>query len=717
MAVCLIEKLLSEAVQTGGTYAEFQVSDHKIAFTCDGGSRRSTRNYRRTTSEAKTDERALKAIDDKSLLFTDQLKRIQATLSNGRIITFQRTDSGHFCTITGRRVTESKDKRYDYVRFISDTTTTTGIAFAIKQLNNGKPRIIPCDGSIMNGPFVTGLSTDLHFVLSGNFHVRNGVLEGRFEAENRHVIEELSLVMEKAIKKMLYIGLLGMPLFAVLPSSKDEQNPLSAALIRGIKNVCNLYPVFRNQKGNYVGRKNIVYGASELINLFPQEIAGPVLGDRYWGEIFETGSREEYFLADLGVTCYDRTRFINEFFRKENYVDCNQIFENQNDKWLRTFYVFCAEAVEDENTKKPIIEGFRNTQSMRDLKGNMHYPAEVKLAASSSAIGRKAVVIKPSLISPAGNDDEYSDKLRHFFFKAIGIKEYSLKPEMVSLAEEMMTKKQAIDRVYARKLLTLARFDESHSSEIDFGSYAIFPYESARGIRRACAGELVIGKPYVREGNLLATATGRKAIWKGLKDLLDPEELDSVLGFAERTGTIGSPAITRQCASRHRDFDHNLYAAGKQGARDSNYDYTIPGLQDILKRRSLQLSKLVWNAIITSENPEEFLYAEYSVNNRMIVNQCDSSLIQILRERTWIPGKDGRFYMPENITVSDISDQLPYDRDNAVLKALNFGEGIKRREALLKDLEKLAAKEGMHLVAEEEYQEFLKWRKQKKTRT
>ena len=40
MASNLIEKLLSEAVQTGGTYAEFVVSEDKVAFICDGGTRR-----------------------------------------------------------------------------------------------------------------------------------------------------------------------------------------------------------------------------------------------------------------------------------------------------------------------------------------------------------------------------------------------------------------------------------------------------------------------------------------------------------------------------------------------------------------------------------------------------------------------------------------------------------------------------------------------------
>lgn len=56
MAVNLIEKPLLEAVQTGGTYAEFVVSKNAIAFICNGGSRKSTRHYRRQKTEIKADE-------------------------------------------------------------------------------------------------------------------------------------------------------------------------------------------------------------------------------------------------------------------------------------------------------------------------------------------------------------------------------------------------------------------------------------------------------------------------------------------------------------------------------------------------------------------------------------------------------------------------------------------------------------------------------------
>jgi len=715
MAVNLIEKLLMEAVKTGGTYAEFVVSEDTIAFICNGGSRKSTRNYRQTKNEIKANEKVLKTVSEKSLLYSGQLARINISLANGKTAAFRRVDHNDICTITARKANESKEKSFHFVCFTAKDDPCTGIAFALKTLKSGRYQIIPCSGMVMNGPNTTDIPTNLQFIISGNFHVKNGMSDMDLVEENQGVLDKLATVMEFSLNTVVHLGLSGMPFFSVLSSTMDGESFINLSLVQAIKKACNYYPLFKNRKGRIVSRDSIVCGTEDVTNLFPQESAGIVLGKKYWIEPCNAGSREERFLIDIGIPYYDRERFLKELFRKENLEDLSRILKEQNDRWLRSFYIFCLAPTTDDTTRRQIISGLKNIPSIRDAKGNMQYPGDVSLVTDIETAGKKSIIVKPELISLAGIDDEYSAQIRDFLLNDLRIKEYSQKPEMETLARSMMNKKQAVDRIYARKLLLLAKFDEAYPGEIDFRSYAIFPYESARGISRTNANDLVIGKPFVREGNLLASATKRKPVWKGLKALLNEEELATVLAFTERSGAIGSPKIIKQKAEKHRDFATRLFAEGRQGARDTDYDYTIPGLEDILKRRSLQLSRLVWDALQmqnTSDNSDSILHAEYSVNNRSVVNRFDSSLILILRERTWVPGKDGRFYMPENIKVTDIHDDFTFYRDNPIFKALNFGEGIKRREKALKDLEKLAAREGLRIVSEKEYQEFLRWKKQ-----
>lgn len=713
MALNLIEKLLLEAVQTNGTYVEFIVSDNSIAFVCDGGSRKSTRHYHVSSAERKNCEIILKSLTDKNLLFSGPVKRITFTLPDGRKAEFQRDDGSKRVSITARRVTESKIKQYEYLRFFSEESFDTGVAFAVKTDNVGKQKLFPCAGAIMNGVNTTNLNTDLQFVVSGNFYIKDKAFDTRHDAENRTIAEKVALVLESSIKEMFHLRLAGMPLFAILPNTMDEETFLTAILLSAVRNVCFSYPLFKNRTGVYATRAKMVVGTDEVTDLFPQEIAEQILDGRYWLEPYTAGSREEYFLInDMNMRLLDRNEFLKLLSLEEHFDELSSILAAQSDKWLRSFYIFCSKPVEEEFTRRMVVSALKNIRSIRNSRGNMCFPEEVAIASGTEETGKKALIIKPSIIEPGGMPDLYSDQLRDFFINELEIKPYSLKEEIEELAAAMMSKKQAIDKLYAQRLLSLARYEEVHPGEIDFGPYEIFPYESSRGLRRVRAEKLVIGQPYVREGNLLATATGRYSLWKGFKILFSEMELSTVLAFAEKCGAIGKPVIVRQTADKHRSFSDHLYAPGKQGRRDSNIDYIIPGLEDILKRRSLQLIRLIWSALLENGNNEEVLSAEYSVENRTIVNQCDSSLMLILKERTWVPGKNGKLYMPENILISDISEDLPFDKKNKILMALKFGSGIKKREKALKEMTALAAREGFRVIPEEEYQEFMEWKRQ-----
>ena len=289
MSANLIDRLLTEAVQTGGSYAKFVVTEDKVAFICDGGSRKSTRKYHQSKDDITADERVLKSISEKNLLFSEQLSRIEFTLRDGRTAVFQKEADGNFCTIRARKVIEKKEKTFEYVCFsskraadtrgaasrVTDTrSANTGIAFAVKQLKNGKREITSCVGEIMNGINSTGIPTDLQFVISGNFQTKDklGVWDIQ---ENRDVVDELSKVFESALKETMDLRLLGMPLFTVLPNSTDEASFFNKALMQTATNVCNSFPMFKSRSGRFVNRSKIALGTDEVTKLFPQEIAEP----------------------------------------------------------------------------------------------------------------------------------------------------------------------------------------------------------------------------------------------------------------------------------------------------------------------------------------------------------------------------------------------------------------------------------------------------------
>lgn len=695
MAINLIKKLIRQAEEENGSYAIFNVTGNGIAFTSDAGTRKSTKNFKICESEIIAYEKLLKSLDERCLLFS-KLRKIEFTLRDKRSACFKKeylNDS--VIVIDACKVTEIKNKEYKWLVTDADGGS---VAFQLKDLKNKKYDVIPAKGGIFDGVFELEEETDLLFCISGEI---NGIKNS----------------LEKFIKNVIGMGIDTMSLFAVLPNTMDDDCQRNMELICAVKETCNsYYPLFKNTTGTFVCKDKIMMGTNEVTSLFPYEIISKILrGDKYWLIPCEEGSREEYFVMDLGIPKYDREHFLELLFDDFCLDELTKVLEKQNDKWLRKFYIFCAKPILEEKVRRSVYSGLRNIKCIRNTKGKMYYPNEISMADEGDDILRHSVIVKNTLISPSGVDDEYSEMIRILFEKELRIGGYTKKPEIEQLAQDMSIKKQAIDENFVAKLLMLANFDEENPGEIDFSEYSIFPYESTRGLSRIRATDLVIGKPYIKEGTLLYRAVGKPVLWKDLGKIADQNGIETIIAFAQRHGAIGMPQIVKQSAERHSDFSKLLFVAGKQGHRDTNYDYTIPGLDEILKMRSLQLSRLVWNCIISVDKneAENLLIAEYSSNNRETVNRTDSTLIQILRQRTWVPDKNNKLHMPGNIKIEEIKEDFCYDRRNPILKALQFGNVVKQKEDDLKKLTKLADMAGMKLVNEVEYKEFLQWKKEK----
>ncbi len=714
MRINIVKKLMNEAMANGGSFVEYSVSVGNLAFVSNSGGRKSTRNYKLNDNDLKMAEKTLKNIDDRSLLFSGNVSRIKVSMQDGRETNYIRKDNEQICIISGKKYTEVKEKEYTWIRFVDRSDLKCGVAFEIKEVR-GHRCIHPCNGSIHNGPFMTGITTDLLFVISGEFNNIPAKADDKHTELNVKAAKKTAAVLKAAIGSMLPMGFLGMPLFGVLPCTLDDDSDINMELVHATKDAFNDRPCFKSSKGTIVNKRSVILGSEDVTRLFPQDFLDALHTGKNWCEKCESGSREEYFLIDIGVQYYDRERFLSMLSDEDYFDDLSTFLSSQRDKWLREFYCFCSAPYVDNRNRGRVTSTLMNIRSIRDSKGKMRFPHEVSILSDASVNHSKAIVVKNTLIYPDGSSDEYSDQIFNFFINDLSIGQFSVKAEMEQLADDLMKRKQPIDRQYCEKLATLARFDVQNRGQVDFSDYAIFPYESTRGIRRVKANDLVIGKPYIKEGNLLSNALGRETLWKGLKKLVSEDDLKVVIDFAVNNGAVGKPVIQKQRAENHISFTDKLYTHGKQGKNDSSFDYVIPGLNEILKRRSVQLSKMVWNGILETPNPEEVLFAEYSVDNRRIVKREDSSLIKILRERTWIPSKDGKFYMPGNIELSDISDEFIYDKRNPILKQLNIGSGIKEKKKNIEMLRKMATREGLRILSEEEYQEYLKWKQSKNT--
>ena len=697
MAVNLIEKLTNQAINEKASYIIFTVSDSGIAYTSDGGTRKSTKNFKLSEKEINVYEKQLKDINGNSLLFSETVSRIDITIRDGRKAFFERSDlPEEIIAINSKKLNELNVKTNKWVRYKKDNS---GIAFLLKEMRNGSKIISPCDGELYNGLLKRDVDLDLKFCACGEY-------------------ENIISLVKNIFEKIVFRREFQISSFSVLPNSMDDDNELTSGIISAIREVCDKYPVFKSEKGTFLNRKQIMFGSKEVKELFPQDICVyTFVGNRGWLRDCDEGTREEFFLmVDIGLVKYDKSKFL-EFLFKDDYLDeLADLLSKQNDRWLRKFYIFCMENDADEQVQNTIATGLRNIKCIRSSKNKMVYPKEASLMISDDSTLGKTILVKSSLIYPGGNEDEYSSLLIDFFSNNLGMAEYSRRPEIIKLAEELSTKKQSIDNNYCLKLMKLVSYNELNPDDIDFSEYTLFPVETNRGMKRLKGTEIVVGKPYIKEGILLSKALDRPQLWSGFSKCLSAKDSERLVEFSLKCGAVGLPHIIKQSANMHIDYKKSLYADGRQGARDSDYDFTIPELDTILKRRSLQLNKLIWECVVAVPKGEasDYLFAEYSVNGREIVNRCYSSLIQIMKQRVWIPDKNNKLFAPGDIDIKDINDDFIFDKRNPILKHLRFGSTKINVDDEIKRLKKEASKVGMEVISKEEYQEYISWKNKRK---
>lgn len=692
MAVNLIEKLTNQAIDKNASFIIFTVSDSGIAYTSDGGIKKSTKHFKLDNKAISIYEKQLKEINGNSLLFSKTVSRIEINTRDGRSAVFIKKELfDNIVSISAKKLNETNAKTSKWICYSNDNS---GIAFLLKDLKHGTSVIAECHGEIYDGILKKDCEADLRFCAEGkDDSIVNLLKDSAVELFHRKEFQISS--------------------FSVLPGS-DDDNDLNSKLLNAIKEVCNKYPVFRSDKGTFLTKKDVFLGAKEVKTLFPQDLCKyTFIGDGGWLRDCDEGSRAEFFLmVDIGLIKYDKERFLEYLFDDDYLDELTELLSKQNDKWLRKFYIFCMKNDGDEQLQNMVSTGLRNIKCIRSSKNKMVYPKEASLMIDNESSLGKTTLVKSTIIYPGGKEDAYSAQLIEFFSNDLGMAEYSIRPEIIQLAEELSTKKQPIDKNYCMKLMKLASYNELNLDDIDFSEYSLFPVETKKGLKRLKGSEIVIGKPYIKEGNLLAKTLGRPSLWSGFIKLLSSEDINRLLEFASICGAVGTPHIIMQSATKHIDFKKSLYAEGKQGAKDSNYDYTIPELDVILKHKSLKLYKMVWDCILSipKSKASDYLFAEYSVNSREIVNRCESSLIQIMKKRTWIPDKNNNLFTPGNIDIKDISDDFPFDKKNIILRQLGFGSTKINIENEIKRLKKEASKLDLHIVSKEEYQEFLLWK-------
>lgn len=154
--------------------------------------------------------------------------------------------------------------------------------------------------------------------------------------------------------------------------------------------------------------------------------------------------------------------------------------------------------------------------------------------------------------------------------------------------------------------------------------------------------------------------------------------VDQVVRFAEAVGVRVQLLPTPTSCVNNPDWPQLSAVAGERETSPIDQDYHFAGLLELLKKRSLPLSKFVWD---TMRNlPHRYLTATYQRSVKGGARTRPSQLVHQLRKARWIPQGNGDFVRPaEALRELLPRDGFPFDPEWPWIKAIEFGSAAQRK--------------------------------------
>jgi hypothetical protein len=166
---------------------------------------------------------------------------------------------------------------------------------------------------------------------------------------------------------------------------------------------------------------------------------------------------------------------------------------------------------------------------------------------------------------------------------------------------------------------------------------------------------------------------------------LSPEYLEQKISaerlckFVEAVGVQTSLKVVVVSCTDNPQWPYLAQVGGERYASHINIDYSIPDLEAVLSKPSLELSRLIWKTMCGLPRSSNCLDATFQKNARFGHRNADSQLVHILRNSAWIPQSGGSFVKPVDAKNDQLPDGFAFDSGYEWIKRVHFGQGDRHR--------------------------------------
>lgn len=672
----------------------------------------------------------LEELSDETLLFLNNISRIEYSLPDGENAVIQRIEkeNGHIEISVSYDGEEKKISHW--LRYQNDVVINengiqkpcrVAIAYSIREvpeeeqkansanwkvvpLKNGRVYIFfPAEKEISNlkfhihGPFASTVARD---------SIRNC-------AENRSLRDAIAQLVLESIFDICKRKMLTASFLEVLPNNNDDISDFYNIIRKSIIYAFKKYSLTPTKSGKYAPAESLYDGPSEISSLLNDKDMSVLTG--YDAPLWVSGKcrqskRGKDFIESLDIDEWGYSSFINFFCESQDYIYTSitkidsenerigvieKIIKSKNDLWLMRFYALINMNKEDCGIISDNI--LRKLHCIRAMLGNNveHVlPSQAYFPIGPGAVSSQEVYyVKDEVYSKGCSDEKIKENAKEFL-EYLGIKIYDeatrikikLKNYCFSSLEE-----------HLKDILYFIDYWKSMSKHGDTSFFSDYKFilADANEMVLVYPSQLVLDSPYKKTDLTVmkeCVNNDKQKRWyinkhytisKIYKKNLSNDKCKDFINFVKHFGLKYKLEIIRTDISNNA-YKSKLYSgfySARENCHKTNNDYIIEYLQIYINKKSIPLSRLIWQALI-SKLPYgvDASKALYSPNRSHSPNKADSQLVYSLSNADWIPDKEGNFRNPKDMTEADLRPDFKFNDCNHLLEAIGFGKNARERE-------------------------------------
>ena len=619
-------------------------------------------------------ERELQSLDANTIMFLDNIKTVKYILTNGVIGDIQKKHIEN--NIYQIDVSSKKEKTY-WLIFEKSVFSGTdknklhvNISYSLKNSTNGWS-VVPVEGTVNIFFPAVKEKSGLRFNINGPFASTVARDSIRDCDENEIIFERLRELVVESLLLIRSSGMISMGLYEVMPNNEDVLYGKYSQMREAILEAFNENELILSVKGKCCRAQDLIKTIPSIQNLFAFDEIKGLMG---------------YSEVDWCCTVPVRNRHCRAFFESLNIRNCSyltlskmfdddhrsefeRIIQNKGISWYRNLYVVLIDMRNFFQEGKLIIqypsliEKMKKTNMILTMAGTLKSANEVYISKGEA---------------PTESEQFVNERLKAFseinsFFNFIGITEFDDSATAQFLIRELENY-QYPSNDYLDKIISLAK----HSSGLELVQLKEAKIWFAKGEKRKYSPtELYLDVPYEKTGfaNVACVVKGLYGLSSIYKEKYSDEELQQVILFLKSLDIVSSFEIVKCDVKRNPLYHEVLYKySDNVTAHSTGEDYTITGIEDMLDAKNVEVSRMIWNFMINLQTLPRFCKASFSPNRTTQPRRCESTLVQCLRDRAWIPCRnDNVYYKPADISRELLLDGFEWNEDSTFLSLILFG--------------------------------------------